>query len=145
MQLHHLQDTEENKLVYMDVFHQYCEMLESTINQQLTKAMRSFDMDWFLEQLDMREGELDAEVSVGCLSFFPEKGSSAASVKCACDNQIGSMLLSLTQMTRWTPMLPREVYSSNRGLGTHPVHGEDAEGVVVMSAWQKHAPGRSVD
>jgi hypothetical protein len=57
-----LQDTEENKLVYMELFQSYCELLENIINQHLTAAIPSFNMDWFLEQLEKRESELDAEV-----------------------------------------------------------------------------------
>ena len=39
-----LQDSEENKLVYTDVFCKYTELLESIIEKRLRQAVPGFDM-----------------------------------------------------------------------------------------------------
>ena len=44
-----LQDTEENRLVYMTLFKQYQAAVESLILQRLKEAIPGFSMEGFLE------------------------------------------------------------------------------------------------
>jgi hypothetical protein len=60
-----MQDTEENKLEYTSVHSAFCCQLEGAMCAHLEASIPGFDMAWFMEQLEAREGELDAEVG-GC-------------------------------------------------------------------------------
>lgn len=55
-------DTEENKLVYMDIFKEYTDVVEKYIEDHLKQNMTEFDMDRFITQLQERKDNLEGEV-----------------------------------------------------------------------------------
>merc|ERR1712232_489743 len=59
---HHFEDTEENKLIYTELFQQHKELVEGLLERQLRAAIPGFEMPAFLEQLSRRENEIDAAV-----------------------------------------------------------------------------------
>lgn len=75
---HHFEDTEENKLVYTELFQQYSSLIEGILEKQLQQAMPGFVMAHFLEELARRgEGEMDSAVfdllcSLGDFGSFKE-------------------------------------------------------------------------
>lgn len=59
-----LQDTDENKLVYTDIFRQYTEMLESGIESRIKQRIPGMDMGTLLALIDAHSSELEGwEVS----------------------------------------------------------------------------------
>ncbi|XP_065064481.1 ADP-ribosylation factor-like protein 2-binding protein [Rhopilema esculentum] len=56
------EDTEENKLVYMDIFKEYTDMLEQHIEQHLTEKIPSFSMDEFQKNIMSRRDQIDLEI-----------------------------------------------------------------------------------
>jgi ADP-ribosylation factor-like protein 2-binding protein len=56
------QETAENKLIYMELFHKYTHMIEHVIDSKLHELVDGFSMAEFSEMLDARKDELDAEV-----------------------------------------------------------------------------------
>lgn len=59
---HHFEDTDENKLVYMQLFEQYNSVLEKTIDEHLRATVDGFSMDEFVGMLSERQDELDGDV-----------------------------------------------------------------------------------
>ncbi|XP_023324719.1 ADP-ribosylation factor-like protein 2-binding protein [Eurytemora carolleeae] len=59
---HHFEDTEENKLIYTDIFHEYTEAMEKYIETQLEKRVDGFTMDDFLETVQAKRQHLDGDV-----------------------------------------------------------------------------------
>lgn len=55
-------DTEENKLVYMDIFKEYTDVVEKYIENYLKKNIEDFSMESFISQLQDRKDDLDGEV-----------------------------------------------------------------------------------
>ena len=65
----HFEATEENKLIYTDIFKKYHDTIEVYINQKLTEAIPGFDMRTFLEQVAVRKDEIDEQIMDLLLSF----------------------------------------------------------------------------
>ena len=61
--------TEENKLIYMDVFKEYTETIETYLNQKLEQAINDFSMERFILMLDERKDEIDEPLMDLLLSF----------------------------------------------------------------------------
>ncbi|CAE7549145.1 ARL2BP [Symbiodinium pilosum] len=60
---HHFEDSEENKLIYTELFSQYAELIEGHLERQMASAIPGFSMASFLEELSARgEDEIDAAV-----------------------------------------------------------------------------------
>lgn len=66
----HFEATEENKLIYMDIFKKYNENIESFITlvsslevnlfmQRLTEECENFKMEHFLAQVEERKDQID--------------------------------------------------------------------------------------
>lgn len=47
----HFEDTEENKLEYMDIFEEYTNTFETFFIEELNERMDNFDMEKFAEEL----------------------------------------------------------------------------------------------
>lgn len=56
------EDTDENKLVYTDIFSQYTALVEGCIEEKLLAALPDFDMAKFLVMLNQRKNELTSDV-----------------------------------------------------------------------------------
>lgn len=54
--------TEENKLIYTDIFNEYNKTVENYLVDYLRKVIPHFDMNTLLTQLSDRQGELEGEV-----------------------------------------------------------------------------------
>mmetsp|Transcript_23019 Transcript_23019/g.17462 ORF Transcript_23019/g.17462 Transcript_23019/m.17462 type:complete len:96 (+) Transcript_23019:227-514(+) len=65
----HFEATEENKLIYMDIFKQYTDTLESYLNQRLEEEIPNFSMERFLAQVTLRKDEIDEQIMDLLLSF----------------------------------------------------------------------------
>ena len=61
--------TEENKLVYMDIFKQYTERLEAYIHGRLEAEIKDFSMEQFAAMLPDRKNEIDEDLMELLLSF----------------------------------------------------------------------------
>ncbi len=59
---HVLQDSDENKLVYTELFERYCTLLESNLDAALSAAVPGFDMGGFIGMVEERQDELASEV-----------------------------------------------------------------------------------
>eukprot|EP00928_Gymnodinium_smaydae_P097531 TRINITY_DN8855_c0_g1_i1.p1 TRINITY_DN8855_c0_g1~~TRINITY_DN8855_c0_g1_i1.p1 ORF type:complete len:228 (+),score=68.49 TRINITY_DN8855_c0_g1_i1:60-743(+) len=60
---HVFEDTEENKLVYTEIFTKYTELIEGFLENALKQQLPGFDMQAFLEELVQRgEEEIDSAV-----------------------------------------------------------------------------------
>ena len=55
----HFEATEENKLIYTDIFKKYNEVIEAYISQRLTEAIPGFEMERFLEMVAQRKDQID--------------------------------------------------------------------------------------
>lgn len=55
-------DSEENKLVYMEIFKEYTDVVEKYIENHLKRNMKDFNMDVFTSQLQERKDDLEGEV-----------------------------------------------------------------------------------
>ncbi|CAD7091172.1 unnamed protein product [Hermetia illucens] len=64
------EDTDENKLIYMEIFQDYTQIIEDYIEKQLNERMGSFDMDKFAEDLRLKRPNLDGEIFDLLLSLF---------------------------------------------------------------------------
>mmetsp|Transcript_128491 Transcript_128491/g.256680 ORF Transcript_128491/g.256680 Transcript_128491/m.256680 type:complete len:216 (+) Transcript_128491:33-680(+) len=79
----HFEDTEENKLIYTELFKKYSDQIESHIESELTRAVPVFEMTSFLEKLAARgEGEIDGGIfdllaSLGDFETFKQQMISA--------------------------------------------------------------------
>lgn len=56
------EDSEENKLVYMEIFKEYTDVVEKFIENHLILSMKDFCMESFTSQLQERKDELEGEV-----------------------------------------------------------------------------------
>ncbi|EFN80886.1 ADP-ribosylation factor-like protein 2-binding protein, partial [Harpegnathos saltator] len=54
--------SEENKLIYTDIFHEYNKAVEAYIVDYLQKVMPQFTIDILLHQLNEKQAELEGEV-----------------------------------------------------------------------------------
>jgi len=55
------EDTEENPLIYMDIFKRYTTTFERYLEEEIKKEMSEFDMNIFLRQLKDREDEISPD------------------------------------------------------------------------------------
>eukprot|EP00912_Choanoflagellata_sp_UC4_P000064 UC4_evm4s44 len=75
---HHFDpDSEENKLIYTELFQKYTDIVENFIQQTLADKVKDFDMEVFLNLLPEREDQIDPEimdllVNMGDFSSFKE-------------------------------------------------------------------------
>jgi hypothetical protein len=53
---HHFEDSEENKLIYMDLFKEYTSQIETYLEQRLQEEVPGFDMEEFYEMLRWEDG-----------------------------------------------------------------------------------------
>lgn len=60
---HHFEDTEENKLVYTELFEKYSGLIEGVLEEKLGKALPGFSMGEFLEEL-VKRGEEEVDCAV---------------------------------------------------------------------------------
>lgn len=94
---HHFEETDENKLVYMDVFQKYTQLIENLIESNLRTAVPGFEMEEFLRLLDAHKDELMSDVfdlltSLGdfevfkdvMLSYKREQASSGDMLRISC-------------------------------------------------------------
>ena len=61
--------TEENKLIYTDIFKQYQELIETYLLKGLTEAVEDFSMEEFMEQIKVRKDEIDEPLMDTLLSL----------------------------------------------------------------------------
>merc|ERR1719266_2094511 len=59
---HHFDSSEENKLIYTDIFNEYTVEIEKYIETALLQKVPDFHMDTFLEELNEKRNELDGDV-----------------------------------------------------------------------------------
>lgn len=65
----HFEATEENKLIYMDIFKKYQVTIETYITQRLQEEISGFDMEKFLKSVAERKDEIDEQIMDLLLSF----------------------------------------------------------------------------
>ncbi|KAG2487147.1 hypothetical protein HYH03_014260 [Edaphochlamys debaryana] len=58
----HFEDTDENKLIYTDIFSKYTSLVENTIERKLTTAVPGFSMAEFMTLLETHKDSLMSEV-----------------------------------------------------------------------------------
>lgn len=63
------EDVEENKFIYTDIHHNYVQLLENFMEQQLCNRMADFSMTTFLSQLSRQRKELEGEIFEMLLTF----------------------------------------------------------------------------
>jgi len=56
------ENSEENKLIYMDIFQGYTKAVEEFIEEELEKRIPEFNMKSFIQELESRRADLDGEV-----------------------------------------------------------------------------------
>ena len=66
---HHFEASEENKLIYMQLFQQYQGLVEGALVARLRAAVPGFSMPEFLKALGAREDLLDSDMFDLLLSF----------------------------------------------------------------------------
>jgi len=59
---HHFDNSEENKLIYTDIFNEYTVEIEKYIEAALVQKVPDFHMDIFLEELNEKRNELDGDI-----------------------------------------------------------------------------------
>merc|ERR1712150_204467 len=59
---HHFDDSEENKLIYTEIFEVYTAEIEAFIEAELSERVPHFSMDTFLRQLKERRHDLDGDI-----------------------------------------------------------------------------------
>lgn len=47
-------ESDENKLVYFDIFNEYTQLIEQFINEELNRRMKDFDMNRFTRELQLK-------------------------------------------------------------------------------------------
>ncbi|XP_035275712.1 ADP-ribosylation factor-like protein 2-binding protein [Anguilla anguilla] len=62
-------DSEENKLSYMTIFHEYIELLEKDIEQQLVERIPGFSMNSFIRSLQQHKDEVSGDIFDMLLTF----------------------------------------------------------------------------
>jgi hypothetical protein len=92
--LHHLkfsflQDADENKLCYMQLFEAYCTMLEGSIQRMLQGAVPGLSMEDFAAMLEERQGQLGAEVREQLHPRTLAAVSKCSNQRQACSCQLG--------------------------------------------------------
>ena len=70
----HFENTEENKLIYMDIFKKYKDTIEGYIEDQLQAMIPDFDMDEFAKLLPDRKEEIDDQL-LELLTSFADFGT----------------------------------------------------------------------
>ena len=65
----HFENTEENKLIYMDIFKSYKEKIEAFIEERLWQMIDGFNMDDYAELLPDRKDEIDDQLLELIYSF----------------------------------------------------------------------------
>ena len=65
----HFENTEENKLIYMDIFKQYKDTIENYIEEQLSALIPDFDMEEYAKVLPDRKEEIDDQLLELLISF----------------------------------------------------------------------------
>eukprot|EP00347_Sterkiella_histriomuscorum_P016882 403351486 len=68
----HFEATEENKLIYTDIFQRYQEQIEKFIEDKLNQAIEGFSMERFLQQVEERKDEIDEQIMdtlLSCVDF----------------------------------------------------------------------------
>uniref|UniRef100_A0A7S3NEX0 ADP-ribosylation factor-like protein 2-binding protein n=2 Tax=Euplotes harpa TaxID=151035 RepID=A0A7S3NEX0_9SPIT len=65
----HFENTEENKLVYMEIFKKYKEIIESYIETRLADMIDGFDMEEYAKVLPDRKDEIDDQLLELLISF----------------------------------------------------------------------------
>ncbi|XP_032237528.2 ADP-ribosylation factor-like protein 2-binding protein [Nematostella vectensis] len=65
----HFEDTEENKLIYTDIFKEYVNKIEKYIDEQLHRRMQSFNMEEFMKNLQRRPEQIDGDIYDILISF----------------------------------------------------------------------------
>jgi|SaaInlStandDraft_6_1057023.scaffolds.fasta_scaffold84306_1 ADP-ribosylation factor-like protein 2-binding protein len=65
----HFEESEENKLIYMEIFQKYTSDIERYITGKLTNAIAHFSMEEFYEMLETREDQIVGDVFEMLLSF----------------------------------------------------------------------------
>ena len=65
----HFEASEENKLIYMDVFKKYTSVVERFIMQRMEEEMPEFNMEMFGVMLKERKDEIDEQILDLLLSF----------------------------------------------------------------------------
>ncbi|KAJ8398596.1 hypothetical protein AAFF_G00421240 [Aldrovandia affinis] len=63
------EDTEENKLSYMPIFHEYIDLLEKHIEQQLMARIIGFSMSSFIHSLQQHKDEVSGDIFDMLLTF----------------------------------------------------------------------------
>merc|ERR1712226_1544377 len=59
---HHFDNSEENKLIYTDIYNEYTTQIEKHIEAELVQKIPDFKMDEFLAQLKDMHEELEGDV-----------------------------------------------------------------------------------
>ena len=62
-------DSEENKLVYMDIFKEYTATIEKCLNDELVKRVPDFSMETFVSTLQAHKDEIVGDIFDMLLSF----------------------------------------------------------------------------
>lgn len=65
----HFENTEENKLIYMEIFNNYKEVIETYIEERLGEMIEGFNMDEYAELLPDRKDEIDDQLLELLISF----------------------------------------------------------------------------
>ncbi|XP_031552316.1 ADP-ribosylation factor-like protein 2-binding protein [Actinia tenebrosa] len=67
--VHHFEDTEENKLIYTEIFKEYEKTVEKYIEDELKKRMPSFSMEDFMKLIQHRSDQIGPDIVEMLLSF----------------------------------------------------------------------------
>ena len=59
---HHFEATDENKLVYTNIYSQYTNIIETRIQNELTANIDNFQMEEFYTMLEERQGEICGDI-----------------------------------------------------------------------------------
>ncbi|CAI2380417.1 unnamed protein product [Moneuplotes crassus] len=65
----HFENTEENKLIYMDIFQKYKEVIENYIEENLKDMIQDFNMEEYAALLPERKDEIDEQLLELITSF----------------------------------------------------------------------------
>ena len=55
----HFEPTEENKLIYMELFKKYCEIVENHLFKKLCEEIPGFNFEAFIAEMKQRKDEID--------------------------------------------------------------------------------------